>query len=59
MSRLTLQHFAAASLADELTIAYLHFASHGHDGGAAFDFQSFKTIIVVVYVLRFRETTPR
>src|SRR5882724_1534237 len=54
MTRLALKHLAAATLTDEFSVAYLDFASHGHDRGATFDFRSFETIVVVVYMLRFR-----
>src|SRR5215510_10252012 len=51
MRRLALQHFAAAALADELAVAHLDFAPHGHDRGTAFNVHAFETIVVVVCVL--------
>src|SRR5216684_1005520 len=54
MTRLALKHLAAATLTDEFSVANLDHASHGHDRRAALNLHSFKTIVVVVYVLRFR-----
>src|SRR5882672_3006519 len=54
MSRLAFQHLAAATLTDEFSVAYLDFASYGHDRGAALNLHSFETIVIVVHVLQFR-----
>src|SRR6266478_231393 len=54
MTRLALQHLAAATLTDEFSVAHLDDASHCHDRRAALNLHSFETIIVVVYMLRFR-----
>src|SRR6267142_5583622 len=54
MTRLALQHLAAATLTDEFSVAYLDFASHGHDRRAALNLHSFESIVIVVHVLEFR-----
>src|SRR5882762_6560459 len=54
MTRLALKQLAAATLTDEFSVAYLDHASYGHDRRAALNLHSFETIVVVVYVLRFR-----
>ncbi len=54
MGWLALQHFAAAALADKLSITYLYLSTHGDDRGATLNFHPFKTVVIVIHVLRFR-----
>ncbi len=48
-----LQHAAATAFADELAIADLNFAANSHDGRATSDLHAFKTVVIVIGVLRF------
>src|SRR5712692_1613910 len=54
MTRLALQHLAAATLSDEFSVAHLDYASNCHDRRAALNLHSFESIVIVVHVLQFR-----
>jgi hypothetical protein len=50
--RLAAKELTTPLLADEYSIAYLHFAAHGHQGRSAVDGKAFESVVVVVGVLR-------
>ena len=47
-----LQHASAAGIADEFAVAHLHLPAHRDHSRPAFNRQAFKTVVVVVGVLR-------
>src|ERR1017187_9695768 len=52
MTRLALEEFPVAVLADEFPIAHGDLPAHGDDTGTAFDFPAFKRAVIEIHVLR-------
>src|ERR1039458_10151026 len=52
MIRLAADHLSAARLPDKDSIAYLDLAAHGDDGRTALDGKAFKSVVVIIRVLR-------
>jgi len=54
MPRRALQKFPAPDFADEFSVASGHFAAHGDNARAAFDFPAFKRVVIAIDVLCLR-----
>ena len=52
MTRLALEEFPVAMLADEFAAAHGNLAAHGDDARAAFEFPAFKRAVIQVHALR-------